>query len=96
MRFIFSLLGLFFYLGVLTAQIEGRWYLVSFKDKQNTTYSLSKPEAFLSKRAIARRARYNIAIDSTDIPVNQAYTDSLISYGFKIKHCLKWANAATV
>jgi subtilisin family serine protease len=96
MRFIFSLLGLFFYLGVLTAQVEGRWYLVSFKDKQNTTYSVSKPEAFLSKRAIARRARYNIAIDSTDMPVNQSYIDSLKTYGFTVKYSLKWANAATI
>lgn len=47
-------------------------YFVQFSDKLGTPYSLSRPEDFLSERAILRRQKYSIAIDSTDLPVSPA------------------------
>ncbi len=53
-------------------------YRISFTDKNHTPYSLSSPAAYLSPRSIARRTAQGIAIDSTDIPVNQVYIDSVL------------------
>ena len=72
------------------------YFYVQFSDKNNTTYSLSNPSAFLSARAIARRASFNIAIDSTDLPVNTAYMTPIANFGISI-HCVsKWMNGVTV
>jgi len=35
-------------------------YVVTFKDKSATTYSLNSPEEFLSPKAIERRNKQNI------------------------------------
>jgi hypothetical protein len=52
-------------------------YIVKFKDKAFQTASLSDPSSYLSSRSIARRQRYNIPLDSTDLPVTSRYVDSL-------------------
>src|SRR5215831_2620723 len=44
--------------------------IVQFTDKKNSPYRLDKPAQYLSQKAIQRRKRYDIAIDSTDLPVN--------------------------
>ncbi|MBN1927742.1 MAG: S8 family peptidase, partial [Prolixibacteraceae bacterium] len=41
-----------------------------------------------------RRGRMNIQIDSTDLPVNPVFTDSLQSLGFYVKHTSRWLNGA--
>ncbi|MFA9391919.1 MAG: S8 family serine peptidase [Prolixibacteraceae bacterium] len=74
----------------------GNIYWVQFNTKINTPYLLSEPEYFLSHRALARRERQNIAIDSTDLPVNPAFIDSLSTLGFYVKHTSKWMNGAIV
>lgn len=89
---IFSLLSIF-----CTAQdsLSGK-YRIIFSDKLFTPYSLSKPEAFLSKRAIERRNKQGIAIDETDIPVCKLYIDSVIGCGAQVIHCSRWFNWALV
>ena len=54
-------------------------YIVQFKDKKGTPYTLSNPSAYLSAQAIARRNRFNISIDSTDLPITPAYIDSVLA-----------------
>jgi len=54
-------------------------YIVRFKDKTGTPFSINDPSKFLSAKAIERRARQHIAIDETDLPVVPAYIDSLKS-----------------
>ncbi len=71
-------------------------YWVGFTDKQGTVGTLSEPEQYLSERAIQRRIRQNIAIDSTDLPVSKLYTDSLHRLGYKILFVSKWNNGVTV
>ena len=48
-------------------------YVVVFKDKNNSPYKLGKPIEYLSHKSIQRRLSYNIAIDSSDLPVNPSY-----------------------
>jgi subtilisin family serine protease len=71
-------------------------YRVQFNTKTGTPYSINNPGAFLSPRAIERRNRQGIEIDSTDLPVNPAFIDSLNSIGLNVKHTSRWLNGAIV
>lgn len=72
-------------------------FRVSFTDKNGTPYSLSSPAAYLSPRAIARRATQGIAIDSSDLPVNQTYIDSVLTLtNGKWHSSSKWLNNCTI
>ena len=55
---------------VLMQQAQAQYgkYIIRLKDKNNTPYSLNNPSAFLSAKAIVRRDRQHISIDSTDLP----------------------------
>jgi serine protease AprX len=69
-------------------------YLVYFKDKANSTFSVDKPEAFLSQRSIARRQRQNIPIAYSDLPVNQTYIQAVRQTGARVFYTSRWMNAA--
>ena len=71
-------------------------YRISLTDKAETEYSLKKPQKFLSKKAIERRKRQGLRIDSTDLPVCQTYIDAIRNVGVKIVVTGKWDNFVTV
>lgn len=71
-------------------------FAVKFTDKNNNGYSLDRPEEFLTKKALDRRAKFNIALDDFDLPVNKAYVDSLKALGFKVQGSSKWLNCAVI
>jgi len=72
-------------------------HIVKFTDKVGTPFSISNPSSYLSARAIARRTRYNIAIDSTDLPITPKYLDSLRSVpGVTILNKSKWLNQVAI
>lgn len=71
-------------------------YTVKFKYK-NSTFSISQPTGFLSQRAVARRIRQHISIDSTDLPINSAYLEAVAGVpGVKIVSRTKWFNQVVV
>ena len=70
-------------------------YWIEFKDKKETPYSIFSPRAYLSPRAIAKRKRFHIPIDSLDLPLTPQYLKEVQATGFKIRHVSKWLNAAT-
>ena len=72
------------------------YFYVQLKNKNNSPYSLSNPSAYLSARAIARRTSFNVAIDSTDLPVNQAYVQQIQNQGVPVHSVSKWMNGVTV
>ena len=78
------------------SQIAPNTYVVKFKDKKNSEFSIEKPSEFLSERAIVKRQKYNIPVTEQDIPVNKVYTDSLKSLGLEIYAVSKWFNLAVV
>ncbi len=80
----------------VSAQSGTHKYFISFTDKANTNYSLSAPEEYLSAKTIAKRNQFFIGFDSTDIPVNRWYADSLVALGFKLKNTSKWFNGIIV
>jgi serine protease AprX len=73
-------------------------FQITFTDKNNTPYSLSSPLAYLSARSVARRAAQGIAIDSTDLPVNATYIDSVLTLaaGSVFHGSSKWLNMCII
>lgn len=63
----------------ISAAAEAQYsrYIIRFTDKRGTPFTTNNPAAFLSPKAIARRTRQSISIDSTDLPVTPAYLDSI-------------------
>ncbi|MBD0374865.1 MAG: S8 family serine peptidase, partial [Flavisolibacter sp.] len=82
---------------VLMVQAQSTRYLIRFKNKGGTVASIATPSAYLSQRAINRRTRYNIAIDSTDLPVSSRYLDSVrLSGNVVILNVSKWLNQVSI
>lgn len=94
---LFFVSSLLLLLGMVSqAQTMGAVYRVEFANKNNTPYSISNPNEFLTQRALERREKMNIAIDERDIPVVQAYIDSLTNIGASVLNRSRWFNSATV
>ena len=71
-------------------------YRVTFCDKKATRYSLQHPEEYLSAKALARRERQGLAIDSTDLPVCDDYIQQILRLGVRQVTKGKWENFLTV
>ena len=71
-------------------------YRISLADKEGTGYAVDHPEEFLSERALERRERQQLPIDSTDLPVSWVYLEGLTNIGAKIVTTSKWNNTAVV
>jgi len=67
-------------------------FSLSLKDKNNSTYSFDNPSDYLSRRAIVRRQKQNIKLDSSDLPVNTFYLSTLSNYGL-VKYTSRWQNS---
>ncbi|MCB0628836.1 MAG: S8 family serine peptidase [Saprospiraceae bacterium] len=70
------------------------WYWVQFLDKAGGIYEVDHPEAFLSERSLTRRERSGIAVTEQDLPVSNAYLDSLRHAGIAIRYTSRWLNGA--
>ena len=86
------LLTIAFYSGFSQTEYH---YLVTFKNK-SSSYSLSSPEDYLSTKSINRRADYQIEIDSSDLPINATYINSIQQHPLAIKAKSKWHNCIVV
>ncbi len=72
-------------------------YIVKLKDKGTNPFSISNPSLYLTQRAIDRRSRYSIVIDSTDLPVTPRYIDSIRMAGtVTILNVSKWLNQVAI
>lgn len=83
------------YLG-LEAQIAPNTYYVQFTDKNGSPYSVNNPSAFLTQRAIQRRAKQNIPVTESDIPVNPQYLSGVAATGATILFPTRWLNGVTI
>ncbi len=88
------LCGIFF---SFAANAQFSRFIVKFTDKNGSAYSISNPSAYLSGAAIARRNRYKINIDSTDLPVKAAYIDSIKAVpNVSVLNVSKWFNQVCI
>lgn len=90
-NFFWSLLLILICSSTLKAQQDHR-FMVFFKDKAYSAFSLDHPQAFLSDKAIERRAKQNLTLSYNDLPVSPAYLDSLKEAGVSYYHQSKWFN----
>lgn len=95
-RFFLILLSTIFTTGIFGQTPAKYW--VAFTDKKGTPYSIDKPEAYLSPRAIELRNAHSIAIDERDLPVNPDYVRQVLALDTAAR-CFttsKWLNGMTV
>ncbi len=71
-------------------------FWVGFRDKDHNEYSLDDPGGFLSSASLERRERQGIPLSEEDLPVSQAYLDSLGDFPLRILYATKWMNAAVI
>ena len=72
-------------------------YWIQFTDKNGSPYSIGQPSEFLSQRAIDRRQRFGIPIQTADLPVNPHYIDQVLSTGTVVLiHRSRWFNGITI
>jgi subtilisin family serine protease len=71
-------------------------YAVFFKFKPQKEYALASPSKFLTEKAIQRRAREKVDVDSLDLPVTAAYLQGISAYSQELLYASKWLNAAVV
>lgn len=72
-------------------------HIIQFTDKSGSPYSIKQPTAFLSPKALERRNRSGIPLREDDLPVQQAYIDSLRNAGdVTILSASKWLNQVMI
>lgn len=86
---------LFYFYGQSEAQFSK--YIIRFKDKAGTPFSVGDPSKYLSAKAIDRRRKQSIIIDETDLPVNPNYIDSVrLAGNVIILDQSKWLNQVCI
>lgn len=80
-----------------SAQAQFTRYTIQLKNKLDNPFNINNPTNFLSQKAIERRTKYNINIDSTDLPITPKYIDSIkLAGNVIILNKSKWLNQVTI
>ena len=86
-----------FFISIIAADAQPSRYIIQFSNKGGTSFTLNNPSGYLSSKAIARRTRYNIQTDSTDLPAPPRFFDSLRAAGsVTVQSYSKWLNQALI
>jgi serine protease AprX len=80
----------------LPAVAQKNRYMVFFKDKTGTPFTVDEPAEFLSPKAIERRVRNNVSVTTEDLPVNPAYVQAVKNTGAEIYFSTRWMNGTLV
>ena len=95
MRYLTLVIGILI-TSLAQAQTAPDKYWVQFTDKNDSPFSISAPEQFLSYRAIDRRNRHSISVNEQDLPVNPQYIEAVTDLGASLIHRSKWFNGITI
>lgn len=87
----FALLGTFLFVSAQTELV-----FVYFKDKPNKAAFYASPTSELSQKSLDRRARYGIALNDQDAPIETSYIQNVQNLGFVVKDYSKWMNGVAV
>lgn len=71
-------------------------YVVFFKDKNNSSFSTTTPQSFLSQRAINRRIKNEVEVTTQDLPVNTNYINEVKQTGALTFYTSRWFNALLI
>ncbi|MDF2157688.1 S8 family serine peptidase [Algoriphagus sp. CAU 1675] len=92
---LFSLFLGFFLLNLFQGFAQDR-YAVYYKFKPQSVFSLDQPQEFLTQKALDRRQREGVNIDSLDLPVSQIYIDQVSAKSEYLLYHSKWMNASVL
>ena len=96
LRYIYTII-IFLFIGECFASNDSTClFLITFKDKKATTYNINNPSSFLSAKALARRTKMKIGIDTLDLPVPKQYIDSVLIKGLVYRTSVRWFNSIVV
>ncbi len=88
-----ALLGIILFLFFAEVKAQYPKLIIQFTNKGTNPFNISTPSQYLSARAISRRNRYNISVDSFDLPIVPRYIDSVLSRGsVTLLSKSKWLN----
>lgn len=76
----------------------GKFYIyrLSLTDKKGSPGTLDHPEKYLSQKALLRRERQHISVDSLDLPLSAVYLNGLRNEGAQVIGGSKWNNTVLV
>ena len=96
MKKLYLLILISFFIGS-SAHAQYSKYIVQLKNKGGTTHSLSNPSTYLSAKAIERRTRQKLTLDSTDLPVSAAYLSAIKQVpNVTVLNVSKWLNQVLI
>ena len=82
---------------VSASQAQYSRHIIHLSNKAGSGYTLKDPTAYLSAKALERRAKSLTEIDSTDLPVTKTYIDSIKAAGsVTILSYSKWLNQVLI
>lgn len=87
----FALMGTILFVSAQTELV-----FVYFKDKPNKAAFYASPTSELSQKSLDRRARYGIALNDQDAPIETSYIQNVQNLGFVVKDYSKWMNGVAV
>lgn len=87
---------IFLLLTPLCAKSQLNRYFVTFKDKANSSYSITAPQQFLSQKSINRRIKENFLTNEEDLPVSASYVQLVKNTGAKVYFSSRWFNGVLV
>lgn len=91
MKYYFTFIIVLFFSSAVFSQ-EDAW--VYFKDKPNAQFYFDNPLQMLSQRALDRRTNQKIALDLTDVPLEESYVNQVkANAGIAVMAQSKWLNA---
>ncbi len=97
MKKLYFFLACLLAVGAFSATAQYSRFIVQLTDKNGTPYTFGNPSAYLSAQAIARRTRYGIPVDSTDLPIVPAYLDSILAVpNVTFLNLSKWTNQVCI
>lgn len=67
-------------------------FRIQLKNKVGCGFTIADPSKYLSPKAIERRKKQMLPVDSTDLPVNQTYIQAVEQLGGKVVSKSKWNN----
>ncbi len=91
-----TLVAFFLVIVTFAASAQSR-SLIMLKDKRGTSGTIANPSGFLSPRAVERRTKQHIQIDSSDLPVSAAYLQAIAAIpNVVILNVSKWLNQVCI
>lgn len=89
--------GIIFLAFALESKAQYPKLIVEFTNKAGTPYGFNAASQFLSQRAINRRNRYHISMDSADLPVSPTYINTVLAQGpVTLLSRSKWLNQVLI